>query len=109
MDRVGKPGHDRLGDDFTYAVNFCQFLNGSPTQAWQRVEMVGQVNSRLGTDVADAQSKQKPRQRRLTFFGDGASSTGDVHESLNLASLLSLPVIFVIENNGYAYSTPVSE
>ena len=55
-------------------------------------------------------------QRRLgqeavgfTFFGDGSSSTGDIHESLNLASLLSIPVVFVIENNGYAYSTPISE
>ena len=55
-------------------------------------------------------------QRRLgrpavgfAFFGDGASSTGDVHETMNLASLLSLPVIFVIENNCYAYSTPTSE
>ena len=55
-------------------------------------------------------------QRRLgrpavgfAFFGDGASSTGDVHETMNLASLLSLPVIFVIENNCYAYSTPTCE
>jgi 2-oxoisovalerate dehydrogenase E1 component len=55
-------------------------------------------------------------QRRLgrpavgfAFFGDGGSSTGDIHETLNLASLLSLPVIFVIENNRYAYSTPTSE
>ncbi len=55
-------------------------------------------------------------QRRLgrpavgfAFFGDGSSSTGDIHESLNLASLLSLPVLFVIENNRYAYSTPLEE
>ena len=55
-------------------------------------------------------------QRRLgrpavgfAFIGDGASSTGDVHESLNLAALWSLPVVFVIENNQYAYSTPVTE
>ncbi len=45
----------------------------------------------------------------FAFFGDGSSSTGDVHEALNLASLMSLPVVFVIENNGYAYSTPVEE
>ena len=45
----------------------------------------------------------------FAIFGDGSSSTGDIHESLNLASLLSLPVIFLIENNAYAYSTPVSE
>ena len=43
------------------------------------------------------------------FFGDGSSSTGDIHESMNLATLLSIPVVFVIENNGYAYSTPMAE
>ena len=55
-------------------------------------------------------------QRRLgrpavgfAFFGDGSSSTGDVHESMNLAAVLSVPVIFIIENNQYAYSTPVCE
>jgi 2-oxoisovalerate dehydrogenase E1 component len=45
----------------------------------------------------------------FAFIGDGSSSTGDVHESLNLATLLNLPILFVIENNHYAYSTPVSE
>jgi 2-oxoisovalerate dehydrogenase E1 component len=45
----------------------------------------------------------------FAFMGDGSSSTGDVHESMNLATLLDLPVLFVIENNRYAYSTPVSE
>ena len=45
----------------------------------------------------------------VTFFGDGGSSTGEIHESLNLAAVLNLPVIFVIENNQYAYSTPLEE
>jgi 2-oxoisovalerate dehydrogenase E1 component len=45
----------------------------------------------------------------FAFFGDGSSSTGDVHEAMNLASLMSLPIVFIIENNGYAYSTPVDE
>jgi 2-oxoisovalerate dehydrogenase E1 component len=45
----------------------------------------------------------------IAFFGDGSSSTGDIHEAMNLASLLSLPILFVIENNGYAYSTPLDE
>jgi len=40
-------------------------------------------------------------------LGDGASSTGDFHESINLAAVQKVPVIFLIENNGYAYSTPV--
>src|SRR6185295_18729849 len=41
------------------------------------------------------------------FFGEGAASMGVVHESMNLASIWALPVIFVCENNGYAQATPV--
>jgi pyruvate dehydrogenase E1 component alpha subunit len=42
----------------------------------------------------------------LTFWGDGAMATGDVHEGLNLAGVLQVPAVFVIQNNQYAYSTP---
>jgi len=45
----------------------------------------------------------------LTFTGDGATSEGDVHEAMNLASVWRLPVIFLIENNQYGLSTPVSQ
>jgi pyruvate dehydrogenase E1 component alpha subunit len=44
----------------------------------------------------------------VVFFGDGAGQTGPFHESLNVASLWSLPVVFVCENNGYAEFTPLS-
>jgi pyruvate dehydrogenase E1 component alpha subunit/2-oxoisovalerate dehydrogenase E1 component alpha subunit len=43
----------------------------------------------------------------LTYVGDGATSTGIVHEGLNFAAVQRLPLILVVENNGYAYSTPV--
>ncbi len=43
------------------------------------------------------------------FTGDGASSEGEVHEAMNLAAVWKLPVLFVLENNGYGLSTPVSE
>jgi TPP-dependent pyruvate/acetoin dehydrogenase alpha subunit len=43
------------------------------------------------------------------FFGDGATSRGDWHEGLNLASVQKLPVVYVCNNNQYAYSTPVSK
>ena len=45
----------------------------------------------------------------LAFSGDGGTSEGDFHEALNVAAVWNLPVIFVIENNGYGLSTPVNE
>jgi TPP-dependent pyruvate/acetoin dehydrogenase alpha subunit len=44
----------------------------------------------------------------LAFCGDGSTSRADFHESLNIAGVLNLPVVFVIENNQFAYSTPIS-
>src|SRR6187431_3183701 len=45
----------------------------------------------------------------LAFSGEGGTSEGDFHEALNIAAVWSLPVIFIIENNGYGLSTPVNE
>lgn len=45
----------------------------------------------------------------LNFIGEGGTSTGDFHEALNMAAVLKLPFVLVIENNGYAFSTPASE
>jgi 2-oxoisovalerate dehydrogenase E1 component len=71
--------------------------------------------SHLGAMISNVAGRTDA-QRRLghpavgfAFFGDGGSSTGDIHETMNLASLLNLPVVFVIENNRYAYSTPTQE
>jgi TPP-dependent pyruvate/acetoin dehydrogenase alpha subunit len=47
------------------------------------------------------------RRCALTWFGDGSTSRGDFHEAMNWAGVQRLPVIFVLENNQYAYSTPV--
>ncbi len=44
----------------------------------------------------------------MTFFGDGAMSTGDVHEGLNLAAVWKVPAVFVVQANEYAYSTPTA-
>ena len=45
----------------------------------------------------------------LTYFGDGSASEGGCHESLNLAAVWRAPVVFICENNQYAYSTPLSK
>lgn len=52
--------------------------------------------------------KKEPRVA-MNFFGDGASSEGLVHEAMNWASVFHLPMIFIVENNQYAYSTPTKK
>lgn len=65
----------------------------------------------LPTATGAALSSKLLKQGRvaLCFFGDGASNQGTFHESLNLASLWKLPVVYVCENNLYAMSTPVAQ
>jgi len=45
----------------------------------------------------------------LNYIGDGGTSTGDFHEAINMAAVLDLPLVLIIENNQYAFSTPTSE
>jgi 2-oxoisovalerate dehydrogenase E1 component len=52
---------------------------------------------------------QNKHKVAVAFTGDGGTSEGDFHEALNLAAVWSLPVIFIIENNGYGLSTPTNE
>ncbi len=61
----------------------------------------------LGIGIAFAEQYQKTSNLCITFMGDGAVNQGAVHEAFNLAMLYSLPIIFVIENNGYAMGTSV--
>jgi 2-oxoisovalerate dehydrogenase E1 component len=60
-----------------------------------------------GIALADLLAKRK--KATLVFTGEGATSEGDFHEAVNVAAVWNLPVIFLIENNGYGLSTPVSE
>ncbi len=59
--------------------------------------------------AALAYKLKKEEKVALAFTGEGGTSEGEFHEALNLAAVWDLPVIFIIENNGYALSTPVSE
>lgn len=63
----------------------------------------------LADGIALANKLSEKHKATLVFTGDGASSEGDFHEALNVAAVWDLPVIFVIENNGYGLSTPSSE
>lgn len=63
----------------------------------------------IADGVALALKLKKENKVSLAFTGDGATSEGDFHEALNVAAVWDLPVIFIIENNGYGLSTPVNE
>src|SRR6187402_3484218 len=63
----------------------------------------------IADGVALAYKLKKENKVSLAFSGDGGTSEGDFHEALNVAAVWDLPVIFVIENNGYGLSTPVNE
>ena len=63
----------------------------------------------IADGVALANKLRKQNKVSVAFTGDGGTSQGDFHEALNTAAVWDLPVIFIIENNGYGLSTPVSE
>jgi 2-oxoisovalerate dehydrogenase E1 component len=63
----------------------------------------------IADGVSLAYKLRNDQKASVAFTGDGGTSEGDFHEALNLAAVWDLPVIFIIENNGYGLSTPVSE
>lgn len=63
----------------------------------------------IANGVALAYKLRDDQKVSLAFTGDGGTSEGDFHEALNIAAVWDLPVIFIIENNGYGLSTPTSE
>jgi 2-oxoisovalerate dehydrogenase E1 component len=81
------------------------------TQEYKIIGMISHLGPQLaladGIALADVLSERK--KSTLVFTGEGATSEGDFHEALNIASVWKLPVIFLIENNGYGLSTPVNE
>ncbi len=107
-----------------FGDHLCQYLanSGSPTHGREgnihhgdphnrSLPMISHLGIMLSNVIGSTDSQRRLGQAAVgfAFLGDGSSSTGDVHESMNLAAVLSVPVIFVIENNQYAYSTPVCE
>jgi len=89
----------------------CQGKGGSMHLADMSRNVVG-ANGVVGsgvpmmTGVALAQKELETGNVAVAFYGDGATSQGNVHEGMNLAQLWDLPVLFICENNRYAESTP---
>jgi len=119
------PQHRDLGMHFVRGGSpravMCQWLarGNSPTLGRDGQLHIGDIHhgivpsiSMLGESlpVACGVALTMKMRKRSTIVlapcGDGASNTGPFHEALNFASVQKLPVVFVIENNGYAYSTP---
>ena len=119
------PTHRNLGVWTTRGVPlkplFCQLMgkDGGYTKGRDRtfhfglpekriIGMISHMAAMLPVACGIAQAAQYKKESfvALVFCGDGASREGDFHEALNLAGVWQLPVIFVVENNGYGLSTP---
>jgi len=122
------PMHRNLGvftsRNMTYESLFLQFQGkeGGYTNGRDRsfhfgskehniVGMISHLGPQLAIadGIALAHNLNKENNAVLVFTGDGGTSEGDFHEALNVASVWDLPVIFVVENNGWGLSTPSSE
>ncbi len=81
------------------------------TQEYKIVGMISHLGPQLGVADGIALADLLQHKKRVTavFTGEGATSEGDFHEALNIASVWSLPVLFCVENNGYGLSTPTNE
>jgi 2-oxoisovalerate dehydrogenase E1 component len=81
------------------------------TQEYNIVGMISHLGPQLAVadGIALANKLKNNGHSTVVFTGDGGTSEGDFHEALNVASVWDLPVIFIIENNGYGLSTPTNE
>jgi 2-oxoisovalerate dehydrogenase E1 component len=81
------------------------------TQEFKIIGMISHLGPQLGVADGIALANKLKKNGKITavFTGEGATSEGDFHEALNIASVWELPVLFVIENNGYGLSTPTNE
>jgi 2-oxoisovalerate dehydrogenase E1 component len=81
------------------------------TQDYKIIGMISHLGPQMaladGIALADKLSARK--KVTLVYTGEGATSEGDFHEAINIAAVWDLPVIFLVENNGYGLSTPVNE
>lgn len=81
------------------------------TQKYNIIGMISHLGPQLGIADGIALADKLKHNNKVTavFTGEGATSEGDFHEALNIAAVWQLPVLFIIENNGYGLSTPTNE
>lgn len=98
----GKPGGFTQGRDRSFHFG---------TQEYKIIGMISHLGPQMGVadGIALAHKLRKEQRCTAVFTGDGGASEGDFHESINVAAVWDLPVIFIIENNGYGLSTPSNE
>jgi pyruvate dehydrogenase E1 component alpha subunit len=96
-----------VGGSVLHAVGWAhgQTLNGTAAHgaAAHRASETGDANA------AAVSASKTDLGVGLAFFGDGASSQGDVHEAMNFAAILKAPVVFFVQNNGWAISVPTEQ
>ncbi len=88
-------GGDERGNNFQHSIDFPLTV----PLATQALHAAG---------IAKAMQYRKQKNAVLTVCGDGASSEGDFYEALNVAGVWNLPLVFVVNNNGWAISTPTT-
>jgi 2-oxoisovalerate dehydrogenase E1 component len=98
----GKPGGFTKGRDRSFHFG---------TQEYYIIGMISHLGPQMGVADGIALGNLLKKNKKVTavFTGDGGTSEGDFHESVNVAAVWDLPVIFIIENNGYGLSTPSNE
>lgn len=81
------------------------------TQEFKIIGMISHLGPQLGIADGIALANKLNQNGKVTavFTGEGATSEGDFHEALNIAAVWELPVLFIVENNGYGLSTPTNE
>jgi 2-oxoisovalerate dehydrogenase E1 component len=81
------------------------------TQEYKIIGMISHLGPQLGVADGIALAHKLKQEKKVTavFTGEGATSEGDFHEALNIAAVWELPVLFIVENNGYGLSTPTNE
>jgi len=100
-----------MAELFGKETGYCKGRGGSMHIAAPDIGIVGcsaiaGANIPIAAGVGLSSKLRKTDQVCISFFGDGASNTGAFHEGMNLAALWNLPVVYVLENNLYAISTP---